>query len=165
MMEDGGEIVILKQKENSSDYLYVRLEPDEDHITLMNEDGYLVNIKMNENFKIDNIYYAIDSFDINEEARKELDKLALIMLKNKGLEISLMSHTDSRDSDEYNLKLSQKRADSAKAYLIAQGVDPTHVKAIGMGEEQLINHCENGVKCSEEEHSENRRTEFEIIKN
>lgn len=165
MMHDGDEMVVLEPDETREEFLYVRLAPDEDFITLLTEDGYPVKIKMGENFQIENIYYSLDSYEINDAARMELEKLAQIMLNNDQLYIKLLSHTDSRDSDENNRNLSQKRADTAKAYLIEQGVSVERIIPIGMGESQLINHCSDGIKCSEEEHSVNRRTEFEIIDN
>ena len=165
IMKDGDEIIELDEGENDDGFLYVRLLPDEDYITLLNEDGYPVKIKMNEHFKIENIYYGLDSYEINDAAKIELDKLAMIMLNNDQLKIKLLSHTDSRDSDEYNLKLSQKRADAAKKYLVEKGVAENRIVAIGMGESQLLNHCKNGVKCNEEEHLVNRRTEFQINDN
>lgn len=165
MMNDGDEMVILEPDEKREEFLYVRLSPDEDFITLLTEDGYPVKIKMGENFEIDNIYYSLDSYEINDAARMELDKLAKIMLNNDQLYIKLLSHTDSRDSYKNNVVLSQRRADTAKAFLIEEGVSEERIVPIGMGESQLLNHCSDGIKCSEEEHSINRRTEFEIIDN
>lgn len=165
ILGDGDEVVVLRANEKRKEFLYTRLSPDETYITLLNEDGYPVKIKLRESFKIDNIYYDIDSYEINDAAKSELDKLAMIMLNNKNLEIRLLSHTDSRDSDKYNLELSQRRANTAKNHLIEKGVTSDMIIAVGMGESQLLNHCKNGVKCSEEEHAVNRRTVFEIIKN
>ena len=165
MLQDGDEIVVLHENETKDEFLYVRLTPDEDYITLLNEDGYPVKIKMNESFQIENIYYSLDSYEINDAARIELDKLALIMLNNDQLVIKLLSHTDSRDSDDHNLKLSQKRADAAKKYLVDKGVDEGRIISIGMGESMILNQCKNEVPCSENEHAVNRRTEFEILDN
>jgi len=165
ILGDGDEVVVLKQNEKYKEFLYMRLLPDEDFITLLNEDGYPVKIKLTESFKIDNIYYDIDSYEINDAAKMELDKLALIMINNDNLKIKLLSHTDSRDSDKHNQELSQKRANTAKNYLVEKGIPDDRITAIGMGESQLINHCKNGIKCSEEEHSVNRRTVFEIMNN
>src|SRR5690606_27511817 len=77
--------------------------------------------------------------------------------------IELSSHTDSRGSDSYNLDLSQRRANSARNYLEERGIASGRVEAVGYGETRILNHCTNGVNCSEEEHQLNRRTEFKII--
>jgi hypothetical protein len=73
-----------------------------------------------------------------------------------------MSHTDSRDAAKANIALSQKRAQSVVDYLIQQKIDPARLSAKGYGETKLLNRCKDGVKCSEEEHQMNRRTEFRI---
>lgn len=78
--------------------------------------------------------------------------------------IELSSHTDSRGSDAYNLKLSQERASSAVAYLVQKGIDPARLVAKGYGETKPVNGCINGVPCSDEQHQANRRTEIKILK-
>jgi len=82
---------------------------------------------------------------------------------NKDLTIEIGSHTDSRGSDAYNLKLSQARAQSVVDYLIGKGIAPERLVAVGYGETKLVNRCSNGVDCTEEEHQKNRRTTFRII--
>jgi len=69
----------------------------------------------------------------------------------------------SRGNDDYNLKLSQRRADAAVNYLVSKGISRSRLVAKGYGETRLLNHCGNGVNCSEEQHQENRRTEIKII--
>ena len=88
------------------------------------------------------------------------------VLKEKfpNLKIKIESHTDSRGSDSYNLKLSDNRAKSTMEYLISKGIDPSRIEsAIGYGETRLKNNCKNGVKCSEDEHFANRRSDFIVI--
>jgi outer membrane protein OmpA-like peptidoglycan-associated protein len=116
---------------------------------------------------IDNILYDYDKWDIRPDAARELDKLARIFKDNPHMSFELGAHTDSRGGDTYNLVLSDARAHSAVNYLIQQGVDPDRISAKGFGETALTNKCTNGVKCSEEEHQANRRTEFRVtgIKN
>ena len=81
--------------------------------------------------------------------------------KNK---IKIESHTDSRGSDAHNLTLSDNRAKSTQAYIISKGISPDRIEsAIGYGETRLKVNCPNGVKCSEEQHSVNRRSDFIII--
>jgi outer membrane protein OmpA-like peptidoglycan-associated protein len=77
--------------------------------------------------------------------------------------IELASHTDSQGRYAYNERLSQRRADSATKWLVEKGVPAERMQAKGYGETQILNHCTNGVKCSDEEHRFNRRTVFTII--
>jgi peptidoglycan-associated lipoprotein len=83
--------------------------------------------------------------------------------ENPTLKFELGSHTDARGNDEYNLKLSQKRADAVVEYLIQKGISAERLIAQGYGETQIINRCVNGVDCSEEEHQQNRRTTFKVL--
>ena len=64
---------------------------------------------------------------------------------------------------EYNESLSSRRAKSAMSWLIKRGVVKDRLEAVGYGEQQPLNGCTNDVKCSEQEHQRNRRTEFRII--
>lgn len=109
---------------------------------------------------LDNIYYDLDKWDIREDAAKELDKLVTTLKDNPDISIELSSHTDSRQTDEYNEVLSDKRAKSAVNYLISKGIDGSRLTAKGYGESQLI--VKNAQ--TEEEHQINRRTEFKVIK-
>ena len=74
--------------------------------------------------------------------------------------IELSSHTDSRGTTPYNKDLSQKRAQSAKNWIVAKGIAEERIKAVGYGESKILNRCVNGVRCSDDEHRFNRRTEF-----
>ena len=113
---------------------------------------------------IPNIYYDFNDWHIRPDAAAVLDTtIYKLMVNNPGLVIELGSHTDSRGSDEYNLELSQKRAQAVVDYLVKKGIDPGRLIAVGYGETQLVNHCSNGVDCSDEEHQENRRTTFRVL--
>ena len=162
VLNEGDRVVELKYDENNKEYYYNRLSANEDFISLQNESGEAVKIKLNENFKVDNIYYAYNSAEINEAAAKSLDRLVKLLKLNKHISIVLYSHTDSRGGNDFNLKLSQRRAESAKNYLVSKAIEPERIEAVGMGETKLVNRCKDGVNCSEEEHAENRRTEFVI---
>lgn len=113
---------------------------------------------------IKNIYYDFDKWNIRPDAAVELNKIVLILLQNPNIDIELGSHTDSRGSDSYNQILSQRRAESAVAYIIGNGIDQSRIKAKGYGESVPVNKCTNGAKCSEEEFQMNRRTEFKVTK-
>lgn len=115
-------------------------------------------------FQLKNIYYDFNKWDIRQDASIELDNLIAFLNDNPDISIALGSHTDARGKDEYNLRLSQKRAESALRYLIDKNVDLSRVSAKGYGETKLINECANGVECPEEKHQDNRRTEITIEK-
>ena len=115
-------------------------------------------------FPLKNIYYDFDKWDIRKDAAIELDNLVAFLNANPDISIALGSHTDARGKDEYNLRLSQKRAESALRYLIEKNMDLSRVSAKGFGETKLVNECANGVECPEEKHQDNRRTEITILK-
>ena len=112
---------------------------------------------------IPNIYYDYDKATLRPESKLVLDSITIFFKENPDLKIELGSHTDSRGSDAYNLKLSQARAQSAVDYLISKNVPAETLTAKGYGETKLVNGCSNGVNCSEEEHQKNRRTTFRVI--
>ena len=108
---------------------------------------------------LDNIYYDLNKADIRSDAALELNKLVKILKDNPAIRIELSSHTDSRSSDEYNLTLSQQRAQAAVDYLVSQGIAADRMVAKGYGETKLL--VPNAQ--TEEEHQTNRRTEFKVI--
>lgn len=112
--------------------------------------------------ELENIFYDLDKADILPEAEPDLAVIQELMEKYSDLEIELSSHTDAQGATGYNRKLSQRRAESAKNWLVARGIDGARISAVGYGESQIRNRCTNGVKCSDEEHRFNRRTEFKI---
>ena len=114
---------------------------------------------LNKTFALENIYYDLNKYNIRPDAAEELDKLVTILKDNPTLKIELGSHTDARDTDAYNQKLSQNRAKSAVEYIVSKGVDADRLTYKGYGETQLI--VKNAK--TEEEHQRNRRTEFKIL--
>lgn len=109
-------------------------------------------------------YFFKHKDNIRADAAKILDGLVVIMRDNPSLEIELGSHTDSRGADKYNLNLSQRRAQSVVNYLVNQGIARSRMIAKGYGETQLLNECEDGVTCTDEQHQANRRTVFKVLK-
>ena len=112
---------------------------------------------------IKEIYFDLDKSDIRPDAAVELAKIVEVMRENPKMKIDIRSHTDSRASDEYNLRLSDRRAKSTLEWIVKQGIERKRLTAKGYGETQLVNGCSNGVPCTEEEHQANRRSEFIII--
>lgn len=115
-------------------------------------------------FTLNNIYYDLDKYFIRPDAARELQaRLLPLMRKYPDIKIEIRSHTDSRASNDYNLRLSQKRAQAVVDYLTRQGVMHNRMTARGYGETELVNNCSDGTRCSEAEHQQNRRTEFKIL--
>jgi len=187
------------------------LKQDVDYIFLASKNGYL-NGKERETTKgqeksrdfmvtilltstdrpieLPNIFYDFGKWDLRPESMVSLDKLVETLTDptlNPNITIELMSHTDSRDTEEYNLDLSQKRAQSVVDYLISKGVEPDRLIAKGYGEsspkvvdaaiatqypflkegavlsEQFINSLATDEQ-KEIAHQINRRTEFKVLR-
>ncbi|MFI5220755.1 MAG: OmpA family protein [Bacteroidia bacterium] len=115
-------------------------------------------------FTLKGVYYDVDKWDLRPESKKILDSLVIILNMNPGMVIELGSHTDSRAPADYNLKLSQKRAESCVNYLVDHGIAKDRLLPVGYGETRLVNDCVDGVDCTEEQHQQNRRTTFRILK-
>lgn len=112
---------------------------------------------------LNTIYFDTDKSFIRKDAKVELDKVVAIMNQYPQIKVEIGSHTDSRESKKYNLRLSQQRADATLAYLVSKGIAKSRLTANGYGESQLVNNCKDVVKCSESEHQKNRRSTF-IVK-
>lgn len=113
-------------------------------------------------FGIELIYFDLDKANIRKDSEKDLAKILEVLQQYPNISIAIKSHTDSRQSLEYNLKLSQRRAKSTMLWFVDKGIAPNRLSFEGLGESQLLNNCSDGVNCSEEEHQKNRRSEFVI---
>lgn len=122
------------------------------------------NLVQGGNWVLKNIHYDFDKSNIRTDAAIILDNVVSVMKQNPSLVIELSSHTDSRGNDQYNLALSQRRAESAVDYLVRNGIDRSRLVAKGYGETRLLNDCGNDANCSEEQHQENRRTEIKVLR-
>ncbi|MFT3796705.1 OmpA family protein [Flavobacterium sp.] len=115
-------------------------------------------------FGIKIIYFDLDKWNIRPDAALELEKILDVMKQYPNMAIDVRSHTDCRASHKYNEKLSDRRAKSTMEWLVKNGVSADRLTGKGYGETQLLNKCADGVKCSEEEHQANRRSEFIITR-
>ena len=129
------------------------------------------NVKLQEGidlakfFSIQNIYFDLDQWEINEKAEKQIAILLYVMQENPNIKLKIKSHTDSRASVSYNLELSEKRALATLNWLVEKGISAKRIISKGLGESEPVNHCVDGVKCSDEEHQMNRRSEFIVVTN
>lgn len=113
---------------------------------------------------LENLYYDFNKSAIRTGEARELEALAAMMNLYPSMEIELSAHTDSRGSADYNLELSQDRAEAAKEFLVSRGVNAARIRAAGYGESKLRNNCADDVDCTEEEHQYNRRTEVRVTR-
>jgi len=141
-----------------------------DNLTEGNAFGVLLaNVELERIFagktmEVQNLYYDLGKWNLTRAARNELNKVITLMKDNPSLTLELGSHTDSRGSSESNLELSNKRAKSAVNYLVKRrGIAKNRLTFKGYGETEILNECTNGVKCPEEDHAINRRTELKIL--
>ena len=108
------------------------------------------------------IYFEFNKSNITQEGAFELDKLVQVMKANDKLVIFAKSHTDNRGSDVYNMNLSERRAKSTVQYVLSKGIVAARISGKGFGETELKVDCKE--TCTEEEHAQNRRSEFLIVK-
>lgn len=164
---EGRQIKVTAAKQNylsssaSIDTRSLKWEGDETTKTI-NVELVLEKIYENKEINLKNIYYDYDKWDIKPEAVPTLNQLTTILNDNPRINIQLSSHTDCRGLEDYNMILSQKRAQSVVDYLISKGIDEKRLVAVGYGKSLLIENCEC-EKCTENQHQVNRRTTFKII--
>ncbi|MCX7861978.1 MAG: OmpA family protein [Bacteroidales bacterium] len=128
-------------------------------------DAIYINIVPLEPIIIKNIYYEYAKWNLTDSSKAILDRTVYkLMVENPRIIVEIASHTDSVSSDEYNLKLSQKRAESVVKYLISKGIEKERLVAKGYGESKPIapNTNPDGTD-NPEGRQKNRRTEFRII--
>lgn len=112
------------------------------------------------------IYFDLDKSFIRKDAAFELAKVLAVMQEYPKMKIDVRSHTDCRQTAQYNEALSDRRAKSTMAWLVKNGIEANRLTAKGYGESQLVNDCgcepTNKSNCTEEQHQANRRSEFII---
>lgn len=163
--------VIIKEFARANGvFVFTILQADQNKLgVLYVDDPWLKVLQLKNQVKkdsltiVENVYYNYGEAKILPEAAKTLDKVINIMKNDPSLVIDLSAHTDSRSTQEFNLKLSEQRAKAAVDYIIKGGITKDRISGKGYGESRLINKCADGVECTEEEHAKNRRTEFKIL--
>jgi flagellar motor protein MotB len=131
------------------------IKPVKVTITVGTDLGKLLQIPMN--------FFDLGKATIKKTSEPQLQKLVDMLNQYPTIKLDIRSHTDSRSSSESNQILSDKRAESTKDWLIKKGINTNRLTAKGYGETQLVNKCADGVKCTEKEHQQNRRSEFIIV--
>jgi len=164
-----------------------RLEPDKQYLVKAAKGGYFTDEKeistlgkiASDEIKLDmilaemddqpvllgNVYYDFNSAVLTEESKQTLDTTFYqLMIRNPEIIVEVSSHTDSKGQSDYNLALSQKRAEAVINYLMGKGIDKNRLKAKGYGESKpkAPNKNPDGTD-NPEGRAENRRTEFKVI--
>ena len=119
-------------------------------------------IVVNEVVVLNDIFFEFDKSNITKEAAFELDKLVEVMNNNPEMVIMVKAHTDNRGSAQYNMNLSNKRAKATVQYVISKGIAKERISGQGYGESEPKVDCKEN--CTEEQHAQNRRSEFIIVK-
>ncbi|WP_025124872.1 OmpA family protein [Myroides odoratimimus] len=149
------EVVFIVERQQGVKRVDIGLEKTLEPVT--------VNDDLFKKLKLNPIYFDFDKSNIRPDAAAELIKVVEVLKEYPTMKIDVRSHTDSRGNDNYNLKLSDRRAKSTVEWMVNQGIERSRITGEGYGETQLQNKCSNGVPCSVEEHQLNRRSEFIII--
>ena len=112
---------------------------------------------------INNFFFSTGKSDVNLEISQALDEVVDAIKKFPELKIAIETHTDSRGGNSSNKRISQKRSDAIKAYLLQNGVSSENItKSVGYGEEKILNNCTDGVYCLDFLHQKNLRTLFVV---
>lgn len=176
--------VVTKLSSDDMGKTNFKLECDKAYFANVDKDGYISNvfpidkskgiIALNADLNpveaiiteteviLNEIKFEYNKSNITADGAFELDKLVVVMEKYPNMVIFAKSHTDSRGKDSYNLGLSDRRAKSTVEYLLSKGVSLDRITGQGFGETEPKIIC--GNDCTEEQHAENRRSEFLIVK-
>jgi outer membrane protein OmpA-like peptidoglycan-associated protein len=149
--EKNAAVSAREQAENDARAARERLK-EQLNIVLATRDtarGLIVNMS--------DVLFDVDKATLKPATRETLAKVAGILLTHPTLRVSVEGHTDSTGSDEYNLKLSQRRADSVREYLIENGISSSNIEAHGMGKDQPV--ASNDTAAGRQQ---NRRVEMVV---
>lgn len=147
------------------DLLVTQMEVDLSLISLLRlgDEDFVQAVLNGEPFQLPEVFWDFDRAIVREAAKPSLQIVADFLSDHSTVILEVKSHCDSRGSDAYNVRLSQRRADAIEMYLLSIDVNPDQIQSIGAGEFELRNHCDNNTPCSEAMHQENRRTEFRVV--
>lgn len=188
---EGTDVMLNRDTTANRPYLFV-LKADKDYKVVAAPDGYFSarqsfstqglrqsdtlevdlfvrKLERNKEYRLNNIYYDFDKWDLRPESKSNLDSLYRILTENPTIIIELGSHTDVRGSDAYNQTLSQKRAESCVQYLLDKGIPRERISAKGYGESQTLSDCSKVDGCVMDQsadcpcHQLNRRTVFKVV--
>jgi outer membrane protein OmpA-like peptidoglycan-associated protein/tetratricopeptide (TPR) repeat protein len=155
------ETVIVQPQRDQCHSVLIALNPDQ----LQVPEPLRLDVKVEKGLVLElyHVYFDLASAALREDALPDLETFYQLMVMHPGVRGEIMAHTDARAAADYNLDLSQRRAEAVFRYLVNRGIAPERLTAKGYGETQPVNHCIDGVECTEEQHQRNRRVEFRIL--
>lgn len=163
LTSENGEIVSSFTK-NEIGYEYTILDAEIPYLKPFSENSN-TTIPLDKSLK--NLYFTQQLFTAKEivlskEAMSKINSLVSKLKENPKTKLEILAHSDSNGDSKTNLGITQKQANAIASYLVSKGIDKNRLKAVGKGEDEIINKCKDGVKCSDIEHKENRRIEFKF---
>ena len=160
-------LVASKEDEKQAELLfdsseYEKNEPIE--LILNNDIGEpTVGVDLIAYLGLEPIHFDLDKDALRPDAEESLNKVIEFMQWYPDLSIQVRSHTDARAGSRYNMRLSKRRAKNTVAYFTSRGIPESRISGKGFGETQLLNDCIDLESCFDEQHQENRRSEFIVV--
>lgn len=143
-----------KEEDEDEGEVYALSEIDEDRVDVNNRPD----------MDLESIYFGFDRAGIRSDAKDIMQANIAVLNQNPKAVIEILSHCDSRGPKAYNLILSARRAKATRDYLVANGISTDRiVAAVGVGGDDLVNDCGDGVPCSKADHQLNRRSDFRVV--
>jgi len=152
-------VMTVKKQDYAYSYKYIHAPKDSDTVSVAHVDFEIKKIEVGKPYKINDIYFGQNSFELQEESKFVLDQFVVFLNENPSYAVTIQGHTDNLWSDEYNLKLSITRAKAVQDYLIQQGINASRLKYEGFGKSRPV-----ATNDTPEGRAKNRRTEFVIIR-
>lgn len=122
-----------------------------------------IDLQPGQIYRLDGATFDPNIWQLTPKIARPLNDLVTIMRRFPSLRIELSAHTETLGLESENLKISKNRVDMAIEYLTKEGISPDRLEGIGYGESMPLNHCLDGVTCSEEEHLYNQRFEIRVL--
>ena len=151
-------VMTVKRADYVNETKYIS-KVDSAHPAVRNVNVDIKPIELNQSYRINDIYFGFNKFELSEESKMVLDQLIEFLTENPLICIQIQGHTDNIGNDAENMKLSENRARSVYNYLVLKGISAKRLTYHGYGKTMPV--AEND---SEEGRAKNRRTVFVITK-
>ncbi|RMG78957.1 MAG: hypothetical protein D6707_09065 [Bacteroidetes bacterium] len=137
-LDENNRLLEKGMQDESGNFVFHTLPSETEYLTIKQEDETTLKIRDDFHFQVHNIFYDFRTYNLNDEAKKELDKVVTLLKNNPHVGVIIKAHTDNVGDEQYNLYLSELRAKSARDYLVSKGIDKSRIRYKGYGETQPI---------------------------